>query len=231
MKRFSLGLLIFFLPSCSFFGKGKNEIILQPEKEECKIKQEDLDTNIVIQDDEFVQNLESLFVTHGVLLNSVIFNSLNNESQEVIEAEKASLSDNAHQIANVLASVYGSRIGNRFEYLFKRHVQLGLAYIQAVRENDQFLASQITLQAYHNSDMLIEFLNIVNPYLPLVPEKFMFEEHIRLESEQAIAYFSGDYQSAENIKEEYFKQLEEMARQWAKAILTQFYSRCEVVDY
>lgn len=230
MKRLGCILPLFVLPSCHFYqNEGIDEVIYKEEQQkpeaDCTFKQVDLNAEIIIEEEEFTENLEQLFLTHGVLVNRFVFAVLNQDTQESLDSEKRSLFENSKYLANLIAYVYGSRIGKRFEYLFNRHIKLTLAYIYAVKDCNPLLAQEIEKQALANGDLLIEFLNLINPYFPLKPERYMFEEHVTLEMQQITAYLNGNYERAEKIKEQYFKQLEEMGRQWAKAIILQFTSQ------
>ncbi len=167
------------------------------------------------------QNLQFLLHEHGILLNQAILAALKNAPPSVLEAGKTQLLKNSHEIALLLASVYGPQAGQSFETLFNEHISGGAQYINAVKANHSALADQISQKALDNGRQLAKFFSELAPTIPYSTWEEIFEHHVMLEAKQTQAYFQGDFNKANQLKDTSLVQLEEMANLITSAILKQ----------
>jgi hypothetical protein len=219
-KLLPLGLMI-LTSSCSYFKPSQEIQYIQAAE-----------PTPIAQPEEYLQGLEgleeglqSLFARHGMLLNNAIIAAV--EPDAHFEDTQAQLSENTQEIANLLGCLYGTRIAHRFKELWCQHTQLQLCYIRAVKAHQTYRAKQIAFQIFKNGDLLVEFINKVNPFFAQGPEGYMFEEHIKIEIQQTQAYVLGNFAQAEELKERSITQLEEMAHHLAQAIDRQMIDMCE----
>jgi len=227
MKVLCIGLLL-ATQSCSFFKRDKGHLTppdLLTEDVSFE-KPEDLDRNTVdLLNQGLEQNFEDLFETHGILINEAILTAFDNDSQDEIDSDQTTLLENVHDIANIIGSIYGLRIGERFEVLFSTHIKLSFNYIYAIKNQNPLLAKQLSRLAFHNADLFVEFFNKINPFFAYEPERQVFHEHLTLEADLISAYFTEDFMEAEGLRVRLLKQSQEMARHFAKAIEKQIYSQ------
>lgn len=220
-----LGLLL-MTESCRRFNRP-TEIVYQDKEtvyqdEECFENIEDCDSETpFFLPEEFESNLCRLFEMQGILLNDAIVAILHHPSEEIVEQGKTNLCENGHEIATLFATIYGSKVGSRIEALISQQNKLFLAYAFAIKFQNDDLAKELFVRSYVNGQMLVEFLNIMNPFFAYEPEKYMMDEHVTLETDQVKAYFKEDLEQAEELKVRSIKQLREMAMHMAKAIHTQ----------
>lgn len=157
------------------------------------------------------QNLENLLNEHGRLLNEAILGALKNAPQNVIESVKKKLLENSHTIANIIGSHRGQQAAQSFEDLFNEHILIGSQYIDAIKVNNQELAEKLSNQAKANGDNIAKLLSSLIKSVSYNTWKKMLDQHVTLEAEQTKAYFKGDLNKAEQLRDQSLAQLREMA--------------------
>ncbi len=160
---------------------------------------------------EWKQNLVNLITTHGFLLNQAIVAAASNSPPAIIESGKEKLLSNAHSIASLFSSLYGPQIGQQFEKLFDEHIILGSKYINAVKIKDQMLADQISKQAIDNGNRLAQFFSRLFPSISYQIWLQMFEYHVLIEAQQAVAYFQGNLNQATALRDQSLVQIRDLA--------------------
>lgn len=203
--------------ACSYFKRAPVEVMEEAEFEGLV---EDCDSECpYFRPEEFRAALTKQYELQGHLLNDAMVAILND--QEFVDLAINNLNDNTHEIAAVLGTVYGSRVAEQIELLLNCQNQLLLDYLDALKAQNKVLAKEYLRQSYANGHLLMEFINIMNPFFAYRPETYMMDEHVTLESDQAQAYLQGDIERAEELKQRSIKQMEEMALHLAGAIETQ----------
>lgn len=177
-----------------------------------------LPSNQNVKDNEVEQKLQKLFEVHGLLLNQAILAAERNASSEVIEKNKKELLENASQIGNVFIFFYNQKVSDQFEHLFDQHISLGGNYIEAVKDKNQTLASQLSNQAFVNGRMLAQFFSELFPSIPLKTWQKMWDEHVSIEAEQTNLYFQRDFAKAAAVRNRSLIQLKELASLIASGI-------------
>lgn len=204
--------------SCSYFKRTQIEPIY--EEEEVVNASEDCDSECpFFMPEQFEAGLSNLFEMQGNLLNDVMVAVLND--QEFAEIGESNLYENTHEIAALMGTVYGSRVADQIEFLLGRQNQLFLAYLDAIKCQNDALAKRLLVQSYANGHLFVELINIMNPFFAYAPEKYMMDEHVTLQSDQAKAYFKGDIERGEELKRRSIKQSQEMGLHIARAVQTQ----------
>jgi len=183
---------------------------------------EDCDSDcLIFIPDEFESNLSDLFGMHGQLLDDAMTAILTDPTLETVKKGESNLFVNAHEIAVLLGTIYGSHVAYRFEILLDQQIRLFSEYIQAIRFQNKSRAKCLLVRAYANGDLLVEFLNIMNPFFAYKPEKYLMDENVTIVSNQAAAYFKGDLEEADKLRIRLLHQLMDMAGHLSKAIQSQ----------
>ena len=215
-----LGLLL-MTESCSYFKGTKpeaidlNEEVFVNPTEDCESEA------AVFIPEEFDSALISLFEIQAFLINDAMVAIINHAPQELVDMGQSNLFENIHEIAFLFASPYGSEVAYRMETLLGQQMRLLLDYIHAIESQNEALAKTLLVQSYSNGRLLVEFLNIMNPFFAFEPEKYMLDEHVTIESNQAMAYLNGDIERAEELKQRSVGQLKELAIHISKAVRKQ----------
>jgi hypothetical protein len=162
--------------------------------------------------------LQDLFTQHGLLLTEVILASSQNMPQQAVESGKAQLLQNSRQIADILASVAGAQSGKAFETLFNQHISIGSQFINALKAKNQNLADQLSEEAKNNGSMIARFFSNLNPSVPYANWQNMLDQHVQIEADQAKAYFQGDINRGNQLRDQSISQLREFANLIASAL-------------
>lgn len=214
-----LGLLL-MTESCSYF-KGTQTVAIDQNEERVVNPTEACESEAVFIPEEFDSTLISLFEIQAFLINDAMVAIINQAPQELIDMGQNNLFENTHEIAFLFASPYGSQVAYRVETLLDQQMRLLLDYVHALKSQNKALAKTLLAQSYSNGRLLVEFLNIMNPFFAFEPEKYMLDEHVTIESNQAIAYLTGDIKRAEELKQLSAGQLKELAIHISKAVRMQ----------
>lgn len=204
--------------SCNYF-KGPQQAVFQ-EYEEPPFGECEPECDYFFPE-EFENHLCTLFDLQGQLYNDLIFALTNDAEQEIVQQGISNLLVNNHEIADLFATVYGSKAASRIEHYLCEETQLLIAYIEALKFQNPIMAKELLRESYANSHMLVEFLNIMNLYFARAPETYMMEQHVTLITDQAQAYLQGDIEQAESLNRRTRTQLNEMAFHLSKAVQKQ----------
>jgi hypothetical protein len=204
----------------SCYRKGNNHFLEEKQDDWFVIESEEPGLDLS-QLEEFEDSLAELFAEHGRLFNEAILTILYQNSEEAIQEKESALLENSHEIASLISLAYGIRIGQRFKELFNHQIELGSAYIKAIKNQQLSLAYDLSHSNRKNGDMMAQFLSLINPFFPSQVERLMFEEYLTLEIDQIQAYFDGHLNQAEELKERSINQLREIATHLSKAIIKQ----------
>lgn len=166
--------------------------------------------------------LTNYFEMQSRLFNDAMFAVIVNASQEIIENGQTNLFNNTHEIGMLFSTVYEPEVAARIECLLNQDICLFFEYLNALQSRNKESAKTILVQLYANGRMLVEFINIMNPYFAYEPEKYMLDEHVTLITDQAEAYLRRDLKRAQELNRRSVKQLKELAVHITKAMVKQY---------
>jgi len=158
---------------------------------------------------EHVNDIQNLFKAHGLLLNQIIEAAYNNKPQTDIDIIKNALLSNAQDIATYLTYFCGKSAGQKFEPLFDNHISLGGEYINAVKNH--LPTEEITQKALKNGDDLAAFFYELFPTISKNVWQKMWEDHVKMEAEQADAYFQNDIDKGLQLKNASLVELQQLS--------------------
>lgn len=215
------GLLVLALTmqSCHYFRAPPREVIVEEEKP--NPYPDDGSEDPWFCPEDFESRLIDLYELQSILFSDVIVAMINDLDPEIIENSWKNLYGNVHEIGALFMNVYGSPVASRIKTLWDQQVALFIEYLIAVRCGDQPRAKSLLIRSYANGHLIVELLNIMNPYFPYQPEKYLMDEHVMLQSDQALAYLKGDTERAEELMGRSVAQSREMALHLSKAMQKQ----------
>ncbi|WP_028775347.1 hypothetical protein [Shimazuella kribbensis] len=134
----------------------------------------------------------------------------------------ARLLQNATDMGNSLKPYYGDAIGDKYGDLIREHLVIAADLVKAAKSGDQKAAEAIERKWYANADEIAQFLNYINPYLPLNEVRKMLYEHLALTKSEAVFMLKKDYQSGVAVFDIIEAQALHMADEITDAIVKQF---------
>lgn len=170
--------------------------------------------------------LSNYFEMQALLFNDAMFAVIVNAPQEIIENGKTNLFNNTHEIGMLFSTIYEPEVAARIECLLNQDICLFFEYLDALKSRNKELSKKKLVQLYANGHMLVEFLNIMNPYFAFEPEKYMLDEHVTMITDLAEAYLRRDLKRAQELNRRSVKQLRELAVHITKAMVKQYEPEC-----
>lgn len=220
---------LLLLQACSYFRSSKQEVTCE-ETEDVELPDviEECDSECpTFKPEDFDHCLSDLLAVQGQLLYDVMMVSFNPFSQEIpllqemVAQAATNLFANTREMGHLFATVYGRQVGDRIEGYFMTNNHLLLAYINALKCQEELERKEWLRQLYVNGHLFVEFMNIMNSFFALQPEKYMLDEHVTLQTEIASALMEGDIERAEELKERSIAQMKELALHLYRAIFIQ----------
>jgi hypothetical protein len=141
------------------------------------------------------------------------------------EAARTSLDANGDDLAALIGQVYGPEAGQAFADLWKRHIDLYLQYIEAVRAGDSETRQQALdqLEQYHTE--LATFLHGAIPALSVEDLESLIRHHVTALINQVDAAAAGDYERSVAVTREAYRHMFEVGDALGNAIADQFPDR------
>jgi len=100
---------------------------------------------------------------------------------------------NAKDMGNVLKSLYGNKNANEFSYLIREHLLIAAQLVEAAKAGNTKEAANVERAWYENADEIANFLNSINPYLPVAAVREMLYQHLALTKSEAVARLTGNF--------------------------------------
>jgi hypothetical protein len=104
------------------------------------------------------------------------------------------LIQNQTEIGNAFKPFYGEVAGDKLAELYKSHINISLGVIIATKEGNVLSIDEANKRYYANADLISEFLNKQNSYLPLATLITMINDHLKLTTDQAMLRINKNYE-------------------------------------
>jgi hypothetical protein len=169
--------------------------------------------------------LDRLLAEHLVLSAEAMRAGLSGSPDRA--AAEGSLAGNAEDLAEAMGELYGGGAGTAFGRLWTDHVDAYLAFIEAVRADDEAgkAASLTSLHVYH--DELAAFFAEANPFVDADAVAALILQHVQSLISQVEAYDAGDYPRTVTTVRAAYTQMFDVGEALATAIVEQFPDRFE----
>jgi hypothetical protein len=141
------------------------------------------------------------------------------------DAASDALNDNSADLASSIGSIYGAEAGEAFESLWSEHIDAYLAYIEAIRDEDEAAQEEHRSVLAGYADRFGEFLAAANPHLEAGSVSRLVEHHALALLEQVDAYAEGDYDRAYSTVREAYAHMFDVGKALAIALSEQFPAR------
>lgn len=105
----------------------------------------------------------------------------------------AVLMENPREIAGVFGQFYPKKSVNRLERLLQEHLEIGIQIIKALKDGENAVAEDLTLQWYANADAIAALLSSISDAYEEEELRKMFYDHLDMTARQAQARLQGDY--------------------------------------
>lgn len=169
---------------------------------------------------EFKFAMRSLWVDHIVWTRQYIVD---------VSADLPSANDTANRllrnqedIGNAIKPYYGDAAGNQLTELLKQHILIAVDLVAAAKEGNATALSAANATWYQNADDIVTFLSTANPNFDKDEMKAMYDEHLRLTTNEAVARLSGDHLGDIAAFDQINKQAMSMADDLSWGIIAQF---------
>jgi hypothetical protein len=141
------------------------------------------------------------------------------------DAASRALSDNSADLASSIGAIYGEAAEEAFGSLWTEHIDAYLAYIEAIRDEDEVAQEEhrSVLEGY--ADEFGAFLAAANPHLEAGSVSDLIQHHTLALLDQVDAYAEGDYERAYATVREAYAHMFDVGKALAIALSEQFPAR------
>ena len=161
-----------------------------------------------------------LWLDHVYLTRTFIISALT--SLPSLGDATTQLNQNPNDFGNLLIQFYGPVNAAEFTRLFSDHLTIAAKIVFGLRDSNMQVIKYYTSLWYKNADDISRLLSSINSNWPYNVMHEMMYEHLRLTTDEAVKYNSGQYADSSAV----FKAIEisalEMANAFAKGIAAQF---------
>jgi hypothetical protein len=125
-------------------------------------------------------------------------------------------------MGNLLKPFYGNKIAAKFSNLIREHLVIAAEIVTAAKAGNQKAVAALERKWYANGEEISEFLNRINPFIPLKEFREMFFEHLALTTREAVLILQGDYKESIAVFDKIELEALEMADIISAGIVRQF---------
>ncbi|TCP70726.1 acetylglutamate kinase [Baia soyae] len=129
---------------------------------------------------------------------------------------------NAHDMGDMLESLYGEKVARRFSELIREHLVLAADLVKAAKAGDKLDVAIAERKWYANADEIATFLKKILPPLSKNEFKRMLHSHLALIKAEVEAILRKDYQTSIQLYDRIEQEALMMADQMTAAIEKQF---------
>jgi len=155
-------------------------------------------------------------------INSIAFNLPD------LDFNTARLLRNATDMGNLLKPYYGNKIAAKFSSLIREHLVIAAEIVKAAKAGNQKAVAALERRWYANGEEIAEFLNRINPFIPLNEFREMFFEHLALTTKEAVFILQGDFKSSIAVFDKIELEALEMADTITNGIVEQFPKKFQI---
>ena len=158
-----------------------------------KVHTNSSDDNPETNKDDSAKLLTKLWSEHVFWMKLYIISAL--ENLKYAEPAKQKLLHNQEQLGNAIGLIYGSKVGSKITKLLKDHVAIASQIVTILKDKDNISVMKSLTNKWHkNADEIADVLSKANTNLNKSELKDMLYQHLKLTSEEAMAYSDHDYQ-------------------------------------
>lgn len=136
-------------------------------------------------------DMQRLWIDHGTLTHKYIVSAIANmeDKDEVL----ARLLRNQQDIGNAFKPYFGEDAGNKLAKLLTEHIVIGGRLIDALKAGNQADADKYNKEWFKNGDDIARFLSSINPNWSYQELRAMWDQHLKLVTEQAAARLAQNW--------------------------------------
>lgn len=170
---------------------------------------------------ELNRNMRNAWAQHGfwgTLYLVSLYHNLPNQ-----DAVEKRLLQTAGDIAEVFGKFYSKTMENQLKVLLTEHIELAGQLMKAIKEENQQEAARTEEEWRQNADKIAGMLASANPSYNYEELQRMFQMHLDLMKQQAMADLAGNYEEFVTATDENAKHLMKIADMLTEGIMKQFY--------
>lgn len=164
--------------------------------------------------------MRKLWADHVIWTREYIVSALSGSEDNKDVTER--LLKNQVDIGDAIAPFYGNEAGAALSALLKDHILLAAEVVAAAKANDQEKLKDADARWHKNAEDMANFLNKANSYWTLEDLNKMFNDHLRLTTDEAVARIKKDWKADIKAFDEIFNQIMSMADMLTFGIIKQF---------
>lgn len=169
---------------------------------------------------ELSNTLRRLWIEHVLWTRAFIVSTLSDSGD--LEQVTERLLRNPADFAAALTPIYGATNARRFEELFRDHLLIAAALVNAAKEGDMGAYNEQRVRWYENADDIANFLAELNPNWDENDWKTMLYDHLYMTEVEAMQIAGNEYGASINQFDQIQQQALNMADEMTSGIIEQF---------
>jgi len=139
-----------------------------------------------------------------------------------LEATTERLLRNVPDFEATLSQFYSAEEVETFGRLLRDHLVIAAELVTAAKAGDNAAVAETTERWYANADEIVAQMNRMNPFWTIEEQRSMWQRHLDLTIEEAVATLSGDYARSIATFDAIEEQALMMANSFTRGIIRQF---------
>jgi hypothetical protein len=177
-------------------------------------------TCITSSQEDLKLNLRELWAEHVIWTRLFIMSVADNTTDKAVVTQR--LLKNYEDMANAMKPYYGNDTGTKFGDLIEEHLPIAADFVMAAKAGDNTAASEAENKWYVNADRIAAFENSINPNWNELAMMNMWQDHLSLTKDEAVARLKKDYDSDIKAYDKVHEEIIQMSDMLADGIITQF---------
>jgi hypothetical protein len=172
---------------------------------------------------ELKTTMRKLWADHAIWTREYIVSTVAQAEDTKDVTER--LMKNQMDIGDAFGQFYGADAGNEFTVLLKDHISLATEVVAAAKAGNQEKLREADARWHKNAEDMSHFLNKANNNWAMNDLMAMFNDHLRLTTEEATARLKKEWKKDIKTFDDVFDQIMKMADMITDGIIKQFPSK------
>lgn len=164
--------------------------------------------------------MRKLWADHVIWTREYIVSAISDAQDNKDVTER--LMKNQADIGDAVGEFYGADAGNAFTVLLKDHITLAAEVVAAAKAGNQEKLREADARWHKNAEDMSHFLNKANSNWTVNDLMNMFNDHLRLTTDEAVARLKKEWKNDIKAFDEIFDQIMKMADMITNGIIKQF---------
>lgn len=164
--------------------------------------------------------MRELWAAHVIWTREYIVSAVADAADKDAVTER--LLKNQRDIGAAIAPFYGQEAGDKLAALLKEHILLAAEVVAAAKANDSSKLKDADAKWHENARDMANFLSSANPNWSAAMLLNMFNDHLKLTTDEAVARIQGEWAKDIAAFDAIFVQAMKMADDLSEGIIKQF---------